>query len=115
MLPYIGNIVLYLFILISLLYITYKVNQGKYYPRLLYKCYFLLFIYLGTYAYFTGDYAHYQHEISRLSTNPLNPTHMEFVYIFSKVGKWRLYVVEIACVCYNVSFVRVSFKVDTHK
>ena len=86
MLPYIGNIVLYLFILISLLYITYKVNQGKYYPRLLYKCYFLLFIYLGTYAYFTGDYAHYQHEISRLSTNPLNPTHMEFVYIF--LAKW---------------------------
>lgn len=82
MLPYIGNLALYLFILISLLCIVYQTNHGKRYPGLYYKLYWFLFILLGTFAYFTGDYMHYKEEISRLTDSISNPTHLEPIYVW---------------------------------
>lgn len=108
MFPYISNVILYVFILFSLLYYSYRINHGKSYSKVLYNFYLILFVCLGTFAYFTGDYLHYKDEISRLNDNILNPTHIEpiFVLLITWVGGdytlWRL------CV-YIITFVLLGY------
>lgn len=81
MLPYIGNILIYILCVISLLYIVYQENHGKVYGKQLYKLYFLIFILFGTFAYFGGDYVHYKDEYIRLSNNLFAYTHLEPIYV----------------------------------
>lgn len=98
MLPYICNIITYIFILFSLLAIIYKLNHGRIFNNQLYKIYYLIFILFGTFAFFGGDYIHYKDEIARLSTNYLTITHIETIYVIlvkltnGNYHLWRLVI-----------------------
>lgn len=100
MLPYVGCVVLYIVIISSLLFVVHKHNRGVISCGS-YRLYFLLFIIFGTFAYYTGDYAHYQDEVARLHTNLLSSTHLEMVYVLlvdltnGNYTLWRLCVFSV--------------------
>lgn len=75
-----GNVFVYIIIVSSLIHLIREQQRGKQYKL---PYWFLLpcFIWLGTYAYCTGDYAHYGDIVSRLGINIENATHIERYYV----------------------------------
>lgn len=73
----------------------------------------MLFVIFGTFAYYTGDYAHYKNEVARLYGNLLNPTHMEMIYVFlidltnGNYTLWRLCVFSVMFLLLHI-FLKLS-------
>lgn len=92
-----GNVFVYILIASLLIHLIRDQQRGKQYKS---PYWFLLpcFIWLGTYAYCTGDYAHYRDIVSRLGINIENATHIERYYVVligltnANYEVWRLII-----------------------
>ena len=78
---FVSNILVYILIVLLLFYVIRKQQKGKGGNNLLYIVLLPVFIWLGTYAYCTGDYVHYRDIIERLGINIEMNTHIERYYI----------------------------------
>lgn len=92
-----SNILVYIAVVGILVYLIRTQRRGAFYK----KWYFLLlpiFIWLGTYAYCTGDYVHYRDLVFRLGINIENATHIEKYYVTlieltnANYDVWRLVI-----------------------
>lgn len=113
------NIVLFIFIVLSLFCIVNRLNKGNCVKisRFWYYLFFVIFFFYGTYFVISGDYIAYQSEVYNVYRNPLYGTHLEFPYVYliyildGDFLKWRYCIYGVMTILLYVFF-RQS-KIDT--